>query len=112
MVEMAGLLSRGLGLRFEGRAHDGLVDSRNTAFIALHMARGSMLRAAFVFRRPTRGLDAYGHAFGSRLSRDAKAAETGCFGLRVRRWRSSACSSRSYGWRWGPWGRSFSACEM
>merc|ERR1712232_531895 len=46
-----------LGIEFEGRAHDGLVDSRNTAAIALHMARGSMLHGSFVFRRPTRGLD-------------------------------------------------------
>ena len=28
---------------------------------------------AFVFRRPTRGLDANGHAFGSKASREARA---------------------------------------
>eukprot|EP00929_Paragymnodinium_shiwhaense_P072834 TRINITY_DN36988_c0_g1_i2.p1 TRINITY_DN36988_c0_g1~~TRINITY_DN36988_c0_g1_i2.p1 ORF type:complete len:174 (-),score=39.73 TRINITY_DN36988_c0_g1_i2:380-901(-) len=61
-----------LGLAFEGRAHDGLVDSRNTAAIALHMARGSMLYGAFVFRRPTRGLDRDGNPFGSQAARDAK----------------------------------------
>ncbi|CAK0791041.1 unnamed protein product [Prorocentrum cordatum] len=61
-----------LGLTFEGRAHDGLVDSRNTASIALHMARGSMLHGAFVFRRPTRGLDQDGNPFGSAAGRAAK----------------------------------------
>ena len=67
-----------LGLTFDGRAHNGLVDSRNTAKIALHMARGDgQFGPAFIFRRPTRGLDANGHAHGSRASREAKAAIAG-----------------------------------
>lgn len=61
-----------LGLTFEGRAHDGLIDSRNTAAIVLHMARGSMLFGSFTFRRPTRGLDKNGYAFGSKQSRAMK----------------------------------------
>lgn len=60
-----------LGLKFVGRAHNGLVDSRNTAKIVIHMARGSTLYPAFVFRRTTRGLDARGHPFGSKASREA-----------------------------------------
>ena len=137
-----------LGIPFEGRAHNGLVDSRNTAAIALHMVRGSMMHGsclengrhpvmastlledgapsaslhrrkapaapahpgappehlgsspwprqstsgrptvtesplstrrhgAFVFRRPTRGLDAEGYAYGSKASREAKRARSG-----------------------------------
>ena len=52
-----------VGLTFEGRAHNGLVDSRNTAALALRMARGTYEHGAFVFRRPTRGLDADGDTF-------------------------------------------------
>ena len=33
------------------------------------MARGSMLFGSFTFRRPTRGLDKNGYAFGSKQSR-------------------------------------------
>jgi len=57
-----------LGLYFEGRAHDGLVDSRNTAAIVLHMARGSMLHGSYVFRRFTRGLDDEGNPYGSKAN--------------------------------------------
>jgi inhibitor of KinA sporulation pathway (predicted exonuclease) len=63
------------GLIFDGRAHNGLIDSRNTAKIALFMARGDgHFGPAFVFRRPTRGLDANGHAHGSKASREASLA--------------------------------------
>ncbi|KAG8466548.1 hypothetical protein KFE25_007927 [Diacronema lutheri] len=56
-----------LGLAFDGRAHNGLVDSRNTAKIVVHMAAGrSYAHGAYVFRRPTRGLDASGRPYGSR----------------------------------------------
>ena len=62
-----------LGIEFTGRAHNGLVDSQNTAKIVLHMARGEgMFGPAFVFLRPTRGLDKNGYAYGSRASREAK----------------------------------------
>ncbi|KAJ1618125.1 ribonuclease H-like domain-containing protein [Pavlovales sp. CCMP2436] len=55
-----------LGLAWEGRAHNGLVDSQNTSKIVLHMAQGSYMHGAFVFKRPTRGLDAAtGIPFGS-----------------------------------------------
>ena len=64
-----------LGIPFTGRAHNGLVDSQNTAEIALYMARGhGQYGPAFVFRRPTRGLDANGHTFGSRAAKAAKVA--------------------------------------
>lgn len=62
-----------LGLCFTGRAHNGLVDCQNTAKIVLHMARGDgMYGPATVFLHSTRGLDANGHAFGSRASREAR----------------------------------------
>ena len=65
-----------LGLTFEGRAHNGLIDSRNTADIVLFMARGSgQFGPAMVFRRPTRSLDANGHAWGSKAGREAYAAQ-------------------------------------
>ncbi|CAE7695805.1 eri2 [Symbiodinium microadriaticum] len=74
--ELLGSLASGLqkcveslGLTFEGRAHDGLIDCRNTAAIVLHMAQGSMLYGAFAFRRATRGLDRDGNVFGSRAHR-------------------------------------------
>ena len=65
-----------LGIPFTGRAHNGLIDSQNTAEIALYMARGHLGQygPAFVFRKGTRGLDANGFAFGSRAARDARAA--------------------------------------
>ena len=44
--------------RSSGRAHDALVDARNTAAIVIDMAR-----AGFRFRR-TRGLNAAGDVFG------------------------------------------------
>ena len=75
-VEPSGGLARcveRLGLAFEGRAHNGLIDSRNTARIVLYMARGEgQYGPAYVFRRPTRALDANGHAHGSRASREAQ----------------------------------------
>jgi inhibitor of KinA sporulation pathway (predicted exonuclease) len=43
----------GLGLAFEGRAHNGLVDSQNTAKIVLLMARGNPEFGSFTFRRST-----------------------------------------------------------
>lgn len=52
-----------LGLTFDGRAHNGLVDSRNTAKIVVHMARGSYEHGAFAFCRTTRGLDASGRTY-------------------------------------------------
>ena len=62
-----------LGLVFDGRAHNGLVDSINTAKIALHMARGEGMHGpAFVFTRPTRGLDTNGYTYGSKASREAR----------------------------------------
>lgn len=67
-----------LGLTFEGRAHNGLVDSQNTAKICVHMLRGEgQYGPAFIFRRPTRGLDAHGHAFGSKASRAAREQHGG-----------------------------------
>ena len=38
------------------------------------MARGTYEHGAFVFRRPTRGLDANGDMFGSRAAREKKRA--------------------------------------
>ena len=64
-----------LGLSFEGRAHNGLIDSRNTAAITLHMAQGrGHFGPCFVFRRPTRGLDANGNAWGSKAARSTASA--------------------------------------
>ena len=51
---------------FEGRAHSGLVDSRNTAKIVV-----KMLQEGHRFLRPTRGLAADGSAYGSRKKRAA-----------------------------------------
>lgn len=45
------------GLSFEGRAHNGLIDARNTAKIVVDMAKGSVLRPAFSFTRATRSID-------------------------------------------------------
>ena len=56
-----------LGLPFVGRAHNGLVDSQNTARIVLHMARGEgMYGPAHTFTRPTRALAANGSPYGSK----------------------------------------------
>ena len=67
-----------LGLTFEGRAHNGLVDSQNTAAIVVHMAKGLGHNGpAFVFCRPTRGLDANGLAYGSAASRQAYREQKG-----------------------------------
>lgn len=61
-----------LGLAWTGRAHNGLVDSQNTAKIVVHMAAGgSYAHGAFEFKRPTRGLDASGRPFGSRAAAPA-----------------------------------------
>ena len=44
-----------------------------TAKIVVHMARGDGFNGpAFVFRRPTRGLDRNGYAFGSKASKEAR----------------------------------------
>jgi inhibitor of KinA sporulation pathway (predicted exonuclease) len=65
-----------LGLEFTGRAHNGLVDCQNTAKVVLHAARGDgMYGPAHVFARPTRGLDANGHAYGSNAAKAARRAE-------------------------------------
>eukprot|EP00191_Tetraselmis_sp_GSL018_P017143 CAMPEP_0177579872 /NCGR_PEP_ID=MMETSP0419_2-20121207/1213_1 /TAXON_ID=582737 /ORGANISM="Tetraselmis sp., Strain GSL018" /LENGTH=126 /DNA_ID=CAMNT_0019068611 /DNA_START=1150 /DNA_END=1530 /DNA_ORIENTATION=- len=52
------------GLKFDGRAHSGIVDSRNTAKIVQQM-----LRQGFRFTRPTRGLDSSGSPYGARERR-------------------------------------------
>eukprot|EP00937_MAST-01D_sp_MAST-1D-sp2_P006243 g6243.t1 len=57
---------------WDGRAHNGLVDSRNTAKIVLEMARGG-----FRFVRATRGLDADGLPFGQRLREGGGGARAG-----------------------------------
>jgi inhibitor of KinA sporulation pathway (predicted exonuclease) len=54
-----------IGLTFEGRAHSGLVDSQNTAKIALDMIN----RQNYSFHRATRFLDEKGYMIGSRQSR-------------------------------------------
>ena len=61
-----------LGMTFDGRAHDGLVDSRNTAKIVLHMHYfGAHTYGSFVFKSSTRGLDSAGNVFGSKESKQA-----------------------------------------
>ena len=61
-----------LGMTFDGRAHDGLVDSRNTAKIVLHMHHfGAHTYGSFVFKTSTRGLDSAGNVFGSKESKQA-----------------------------------------
>ncbi len=47
-------------------------DSRVLSAQVLHMAKGSMLFGSFTFRRPTRGLDRNGYAFGSKQSQAAR----------------------------------------
>eukprot|EP00936_MAST-01D_sp_MAST-1D-sp1_P001847 g1847.t1 len=58
---------------WEGRAHNGLVDSRNTAKIVVHMAN-----TGYRFVRTTRGLDAEGVPYGLRVSRDHSLAFRTC----------------------------------
>ena len=61
-----------LGMTFDGRAHDGLVDSRNTAKIVLHMHYfWAHTYGSFVFKSSTRGLDSAGNVFGSKESKQA-----------------------------------------
>ena len=58
-----------LGMTFDGRAHDGLIDSRNTAKIVLHMHYlGAYTYGSFTFKTSTRGLDKHGFVYGSRES--------------------------------------------
>lgn len=52
------------GLQFVGRAHSGLVDSRNTAKIVLQM-----LQQGFRFERTTRGFAPDGTAWGSKKAK-------------------------------------------
>ena len=66
-----------LGMTFDGRAHDGLVDSRNTAKIVMHMHHfGAHTYGSFVFKTSTRGLDSSGNAFGSNASKQAYSRKT------------------------------------
>ena len=59
-----------LGMTFDGRAHDGLIDSRNTAKIVLHMHYlGAHTYGSFMFKTSTRGLDKNGFVYGSRESK-------------------------------------------
>mmetsp|Transcript_49527 Transcript_49527/g.59659 ORF Transcript_49527/g.59659 Transcript_49527/m.59659 type:complete len:102 (+) Transcript_49527:3-308(+) len=48
------------GCQWEGRAHNGLIDSLNTAKIVQNM-----VRTGYRFTRSTRGLDRQGVPFGS-----------------------------------------------
>ena len=58
------------GLTFEGRAHNGLVDSLNTAALVVDMSRGGM-----VFRSATRGIDPRdGELYGSNANLKQRAA--------------------------------------
>lgn len=50
-----------VGAKWEGRAHNGLVDSFNTAKIVRHM-----VQTGFLFTRATRGLDKNGRPFGQK----------------------------------------------
>lgn len=50
-----------VGACWEGRAHNGLIDSINTAKIVRHM-----VQTGFRFTRSTRGLDRDGVPFGQR----------------------------------------------
>ena len=59
-----------LGMTFDGRAHDGLIDSRNTSKIVLHMHYlGAHTYGSFMFKTSTRGLDKNGFVYGSRESK-------------------------------------------
>lgn len=55
---------------FEGRAHSGLTDARNTAAIAADMANN-----LFRFTRPSRGFDKNGRMYGSTLSKKKQELE-------------------------------------
>ena len=55
------------GLRFEGRAHSGLVDAQNTAAVAARL-----VAEGYRFLRPTRGLGPDGEPWGGK-----RAAEQG-----------------------------------
>ncbi|CEM16655.1 unnamed protein product [Vitrella brassicaformis CCMP3155] len=59
-----------LGYTFEGRAHSGLVDSRNTAKIVTDMIRGG-----FRFTRTTRGCGPDGQPYGRPKAGDKRAAD-------------------------------------
>ena len=50
-----------VGAAWQGRAHNGLVDSLNTAKIVRHM-----VQTGFMFTRATRGLDKNGRPFGQK----------------------------------------------
>eukprot|EP00588_Corethron_pennatum_P002943 CAMPEP_0194294480 /NCGR_PEP_ID=MMETSP0169-20130528/50755_1 /TAXON_ID=218684 /ORGANISM="Corethron pennatum, Strain L29A3" /LENGTH=616 /DNA_ID=CAMNT_0039043343 /DNA_START=134 /DNA_END=1984 /DNA_ORIENTATION=- len=50
-----------VGAKWEGRAHNGFVDSVNTAKIVRHM-----VQTGYLFTRPTRGLDKCGVPFGQK----------------------------------------------
>lgn len=54
-----------VGAQWEGRAHNGLVDSINTAKIVRHMAQ-----TGFRFSRSTRGLDQEGRPFGQKAQKE------------------------------------------
>mmetsp|Transcript_15530 Transcript_15530/g.38281 ORF Transcript_15530/g.38281 Transcript_15530/m.38281 type:complete len:631 (-) Transcript_15530:2546-4438(-) len=56
-----------VGAVWSGRAHNGLVDSFNTAKIVRHM-----VQTGFRFIRPTRGLDRNGAPFGQRRKQNGK----------------------------------------
>ena len=55
-----------VGAQWHGRAHNGLVDSFNTAKIVRHM-----VQTGFLFTRPTRGLDKEGRPFGQKKKEEA-----------------------------------------
>ena len=56
-----------IGAVWNGRAHNGLVDSFNTAKIVRHM-----VQTGFRFTRPTRGLDRNGVPFGQKRKQNGK----------------------------------------
>ncbi|KAJ1483418.1 hypothetical protein T484DRAFT_2592466 [Baffinella frigidus] len=57
------------GLTFDGRAHSGLVDSQNTAKIAMQM-----IEQSFRFTRTTRGFGPDGYAWGAKRPAPESAA--------------------------------------
>ena len=56
-----------VGATWEGRAHNGLIDSINTAKIVRHM-----VRTGYRFTRSTRGLDKSGIPFGNNNKRQKR----------------------------------------
>ena len=58
------------GNSFEGRPHSGIVDSRNTAKIVMHM-----LQTGFRFRANTRGLAPDGRPWGQKPRQRCKGEE-------------------------------------